>query len=124
MLAKANRITTAADYRRLTRTGRRQQQAHLLAYGRRVEGGPLRLGVIVTKKVGGAVVRNRVRRRIKAVGWALAQERSGLELVIRALPSAATACWSDLEGDVRAAVDALSVAPTGRARARSTTAAG
>ena len=32
------------------------------------------MGVIVSRAVGKAVVRNRVRRRMKAVGWALAQD--------------------------------------------------
>jgi ribonuclease P protein component len=71
--------------------------------------GPL-VGVIVSKHVGGAVVRNRVRRRIMA---ALGEYLSSLEnqdlIVIRALPGAHQVPWDTLrteigEGIRRAAV--------------------
>lgn len=108
MLAKANRVTRAADYRRIVRTGRRRRGALVLAYARPGdEAGPLRMGVIVAKNVGGAVVRNRVRRRIKAIGWQLAHEVRGLDVVVRALPPAAVAPFADLEREVGAAVRAL-----------------
>ena len=80
----------------------------MLAYARPgAEAGPLRMGVIVAKNVGGAVVRNRVRRRIKAVGWQLAHEVHGLDVVVRALPPAADAQFADLEREVTAAVRRL-----------------
>lgn len=68
------------------------------------------MGVIVAKNVGGAVVRNRVRRRIKAVGWQLAQEIHGLDVVVRALPASASVPWVTLEAEVRSAVHELAVA--------------
>jgi ribonuclease P protein component len=108
VLAKANRVTSAADYKRIVRTGRRRRGALTLAYGRPHEpDAPLRMGVIVAKNVGGAVVRNRVRRRIKAIGWELAHEVTGVDVVVRALPSASAARFADLEGEVRSAVRTL-----------------
>lgn len=108
MLAKANRVTTAADYRRLVRSGRRARGAFTLAYGRRTAvGDPLRVGVIVARNVGGAVVRNRVRRRIKAAAWPLTAEIAGLEVVLRALPPAATAGWPALADEVRHHITSL-----------------
>lgn len=108
MLAKANRVTTAVDYRRITRTGRRQRGGFVLAYGRwSAPSDPLRVGVIVARNVGNAVVRNRVRRRIKAVGWSLASNTTGLDVVVRALPESAHASWTALEAEVRATVEAL-----------------
>jgi ribonuclease P protein component len=65
------------------------------------------MGVIVARNVGKAVVRNRVRRRIKAVGWSLAQELHGLDVVLRALPSAADADFADIDGEVRRLVGVL-----------------
>jgi ribonuclease P protein component len=113
VLAKANRVTSATDYRRLVRSGRRARGALTLAYGRRTEAGdPLRVGVIVARNVGGAVVRNRVRRRIKAAAWPLSAEIRGLDVVVRALPAAAGASWDDLAGEVRSSVSTL--ATTGR----------
>ena len=60
-----------------------------------------RFGFIVSRQVGNAVVRNTVRRRLKAVcAGALDSVRPGSEIVIRALPRAATADFTDLRDDV------------------------
>ena len=108
MLAKANRIVAATDYRRLVRSGRKARGPLLLAYGSRsTEGAPLRMGVIVARNVGNAVVRNRVRRRIKAVGWSLAQDVHGLDVVLRALPASASADFVEIDGEVRRLVAKL-----------------
>ena len=108
MLAKANRVTSATDYRRLVRSGRRARGALILAYGRRTgTADPLRVGVIVARNVGGAVVRNRVRRRIKAAAWQLTAGTAGLDVVVRALPAAADASWQALAGEVEDAVSTL-----------------
>ena len=59
------------------------------------------MGFVVSKLVGGAVVRNRVRRRLRAV---VIEERGampdGLDLVVRALPPAATADFVTLRADL------------------------
>ena len=108
MLAKANRVTSATDYRRLVRSGRRMRGALTLAYARRsAPEAPLRVGIIVARNVGGAVVRNRVRRRIKAAAWELTGDVRGLDVVVRALPAAAVADWPALSGEVRDAVTTL-----------------
>ncbi|MGN6446817.1 ribonuclease P protein component [Amnibacterium sp.] len=108
MLAKANRIVAATDYRGLVRSGRKARGSLTLAYGRRSEpGSPMRMGVIVARNVGNAVVRNRVRRRIKAVGWSLAQDVRGLDVVFRVLPSAAAADFGAIDGEVRRLVAKL-----------------
>jgi ribonuclease P protein component len=79
-----------------------------LAYGRRTTpGDPLRVGVIVARNVGGAVVRNRVRRRIKAAAWPLTAGTFGLDVVVRALPSAADASWQAIATEVEDAVSSL-----------------
>ncbi|KJL38431.1 ribonuclease P protein component [Microbacterium terrae] len=55
----------------------------------------------MSKQVGGAVVRNTVRRRLKAV---CAQSLPGLgaggDIVIRALPTAASASFDELRDEV------------------------
>jgi ribonuclease P protein component len=61
-----------------------------------------RFGFIVSKQVGSAVVRNTVRRRLKAVcAEALDSVRPGSDVVIRALPSAASADFSELRDEVQ-----------------------
>jgi ribonuclease P protein component len=62
---------------------------------------PARFGFIVSKAVGNAVTRNTVRRRLKAVcAEALPDVREGADVVIRALPSSATASYQDLRSEV------------------------
>jgi ribonuclease P protein component len=108
VLAKANRIVSATDYRRLVRSGRKARGSLTLAYGRRSNPGePLRVGVIVARNVGNAVVRNRVRRRIKAVAWTMAQDVHGIDVVVRALPSAARAEFVDIDVEIRRLVGGL-----------------
>lgn len=64
-------------------------------------GGTPRFGFIVAKTVGNAVVRNRVRRRLKAVAHSIAPTLpDGAETVFRALPAAAEAPFSDLSAEV------------------------
>jgi ribonuclease P protein component len=63
--------------------------------------GPARFGFIVSRQVGGAVVRNTVRRRLKALcAESLPAVADGSEIVIRALPSAASAPFGELRRDV------------------------
>ena len=64
-----------------------------------------RFGFIVSKQVGVAVVRNRVRRRLKAVCYSLAPSLvGGADVVIRALPSAASASFAQLSLEVQRSV--------------------
>ena len=67
-----------------------------------VESAPVRFGFIVSKQVGNAVVRNAVRRRLKAVcADALPHVRPGTDVVIRALPAAAAADYGQLRDEVQ-----------------------
>lgn len=62
---------------------------------------PARFGFIVSKAVGGAVTRNRVRRRLKAiVERHLAEGFGGADVVFRVLPPAAGASFTDLSAEV------------------------
>ncbi|GAB2698452.1 hypothetical protein GCM10027089_20280 [Nocardia thraciensis] len=70
-------------------------------------GGP-RFGLIVSKAVGNAVVRHRVARRLRHICAPLASEVSAeADIVIRALPGAATASSAELDRQVRAALRKL-----------------
>ncbi len=102
MLAKPNRITRGSDYKAVVRRGSRCAAAHTVTYvGAASESADTRFGFIVSKQVGGAVVRNTVRRRLKAVcAAALPEVRPGTDVVIRALPSAATVEFGVLRDEV------------------------
>jgi ribonuclease P protein component len=58
------------------------------------------LAVVAGKRVGNAVVRNRVRRRLREIGRQL-PIRPGLDLILGARPAAATATFADLTAAVR-----------------------
>ncbi|GAB3794884.1 ribonuclease P protein component [Humibacter antri] len=111
MLAKANRIRSGVDYRLTVRKGARVHGPNTITYVRAgVEHaertGPVRFGFIVSKAVGVAVVRNTVRRRLKAVCRELLPELApGHEIVVRALPASAQASWITLQREIRRAVD-------------------
>lgn len=66
-----------------------------------------RAGFVVSKAVGGAVVRNLVQRRLRhLMRDRLAGLPAGTDVVVRALPSAATRSYADLDADLTAALAA------------------
>lgn len=124
MLAKHQRVATAADFKHAVRRGKRFTSEHAVVY---VVGAPClaharvagtaRFGFIVSKSVGNAVERNRVRRRLRAIaadylrGYAVSapQDSAAFELtttgppqmvVVRMLPGAAQTPWSVLRSEV------------------------
>ena len=102
MLARPNRLTRGADYKAVVRRGRRCAGPHTVTYVKASgEERAARFGFIVSKQVGSAVVRNTVRRRLKAVcAEALPSVLPGSDVVIRVLPNGATAAFHDLHTEV------------------------
>jgi ribonuclease P protein component len=76
-----------------------------------------RFGFTVSKKVGGAVVRNRVRRRLRALVAALdpGRLRQDFDYVLIARPGAEHRSYHDLETDLDQAIDRVH-RPRGRER--------
>ena len=65
-LPRAIRIKQGRDFARVRTAGRRAVLGCLIAnWLRRPEGSPSRLGVVVSKKVGNAVIRNRAKRLLR-----------------------------------------------------------
>ena len=92
----------------MIRSGRRAGTRHLVVH---VLGGPRdvppRAGFIVSAKVGNSVVRHRVTRRLRPlVRDHLDRLAPGTDLVIRALPAAASATSADLAADLRSGLAA------------------
>lgn len=63
--------------------------------------GPARVGFVVSKAVGPAVVRNRVKRRLRHLARESVTALPGSAvLVVRATPAAATATYQELAADL------------------------
>ena len=99
MLPSSSRLTSSDDFRACVRRGVRVGRDTLVIHALRIPRPPSRAGFVVSKAVGNAVTRNRVKRRLRhlAADW-LPGVPVPVEVVIRALPAAAT---GDLPGDFR-----------------------
>ncbi|MFG3698894.1 ribonuclease P protein component [Micromonospora sp. NPDC047620] len=135
MLAAAQRLRRSTDFAAAVRGGRRAGRGAIVVHlslpstpdaatatspeparssGAEQPSAPARAGFVVSKAVGNAVVRNRVRRRLRhLVRERLTELPPGSTLVVRALPAAAEAAYPRLGADLDAAI-AAARAPRGR----------
>lgn len=109
MLPARSRLKVAADFRATTRRGARAARPTLVVHVRQLNpsppssqdspiphDGPVesvepRVGFVVSRAVGNAVVRNRVKRRLRhLVAPMLTSFPQDVHMVVRALPAAAT----------------------------------
>lgn len=75
MAAKRRRLSRSAEFDRVYRDGSSHATRYLVLYSfprKGEEDGDVRLGVSVSRKVGGAVDRNRVKRTLREAFWSLA----------------------------------------------------
>jgi len=100
VLAKANRIVRGDDFRRIVRTGRRAGGPVAVVHRARPEAAVARFGFIVSKQVGNAVIRNRVRRRLSEIVREELHAIETADIVIRALPAAAEADFATLRAGI------------------------
>jgi ribonuclease P protein component len=110
VLPAAQRLRRRGDFTAAVRTGRRAGRGSLIVHLSRPAGAellPARVGFVVPKTVGGAVVRNAVRRRLRhLVRERLSALPPGVVLVVRALPGAADSSYARLGVDLDAALAA------------------
>ncbi|QPS34472.1 ribonuclease P protein component [Brevibacterium casei] len=103
MIPDAHRLRHGDDFRRVFRAGVRVRSDHLMAHSLRDvdDSHAARVGFIVSKAVGNAVTRNRVKRRLREiVRPRLGEFGTGSLFVVRALPNAAAADYSQLATEV------------------------
>ena len=103
------RLRRSEDYRKVQTQGRKVRQASLLVLYLPGEADQSRFGITVSRKVGNAVVRNRVKRWLRE---AIRRERQGAhgrwDVVFIAHPSAAEASYALIRSQVGAALLRLS----------------
>ncbi|MCP9958214.1 MULTISPECIES: ribonuclease P protein component [Streptomyces] len=114
MLPSENRLRRREDFAIAVRRGRRAGRPSLVVHlrsgatdphapGKSVS--PTRAGFVVSKAVGGAVLRNQVKRRLRhLMRERLALLPPGSLVVVRALPGAGDADYAQLARDLDAAL--------------------
>jgi ribonuclease P protein component len=100
-----DRLLRASEFRTVGQEGRRAADACFVVLVRErdrgVPSGTVRVGITVSRKVGPAVVRNRVKRRVRE--WfrsARAWMRPGIDLVVIARRAAAERSAHELDGEL------------------------
>ncbi|MDP9806345.1 ribonuclease P protein component [Trueperella bonasi] len=109
MLPAVNRMRDSADFRSATRKGLRSACRYFVIHV--VAGNPeadLLVGFTVSKKVGNAVTRNRVRRRLRHIMREYLDVPAE-KIVIRALPVSATASSGELRHALHSALVRLGI---------------
>ena len=112
MAAKRRRLSRSAEFERVYRQGRSKANRFLVLYAfprgeDDAQDGP-RLGLSVSRKVGGAVDRNRVKRCLREAFWAEAERLpEGSDYVVVARPDARDLAEREGMPGVRAALAEL-----------------
>lgn len=95
-------MRSSKDFQRTTRRGVRVGRPTLVVHAARIPDGDAvvgasagraapRVGFVVNRSLGNAVIRNRVKRRLRHLVIArVAEAPAGIDIVVRALPRAAT----------------------------------
>ncbi|MEX5302051.1 ribonuclease P protein component [Kocuria sabuli] len=101
MLPEQHRIRTSAQFSATTRSGARNGRRNVVVYVRpTAEERPARFGFVVSKAVGNAVRRNKVKRRLRELAQTTVRQAPyGYDVVVRALPPASAADWAELTAD-------------------------
>jgi ribonuclease P protein component len=103
---RGHRLLHRRHFLYLQRRGRRADARHLFLFFVPQRHRTRRFGFTVSRKVGGAVVRNRVRRRLReVVRLHMGHFANGCSFVLVAKPSAATADYQALQADVLSLAD-------------------
>jgi ribonuclease P protein component len=92
VLPRGSRLHASGDFRSTIRRGVRVGRPTLVLHVGPSGTDGVRVGMVVSKAVGNAVTRNRVKRRLRHLATAeLGRTPPGTDVVVRALPPAATA---------------------------------
>ena len=117
MLPRQNRVLTAAEFRQGFKSPVRSHTDWASFYLVRLgEAEPTRIGFVVSGTIGNAVVRNRVKRRLREASREfLGSHNTGLQLTIRVRPEAVAMDFESIKSQLLATAERL-VAKDGGAR--------
>ena len=99
-----------SDFRRVYARGKSTVSPRVVVYCRKNRQGKNRLGFTVSKKLGNAVTRNRVRRRLREIARLNAAEmKQGYDLILVARTRAVDSEFGKLETDVLRCLEQLQI---------------
>ena len=107
------RLRRSEDFRRVQRTGERRRSRHLVMVWLPAEREQPRFGLTVSRKVGNAVIRNRVKRWLRESIRRRRHGLTGLDVVFIARSSARDAGFDRILAEVSSLFDALRPVPEG-----------
>jgi len=101
---RACRIGARREFRAAYENGARHHGRLVVVFARPRAGGGLRLGLTATHRVGGAVARNRARRRVREIfrRWAATAPEVGVDLVVNISERATRSSFATLAAEVTA----------------------
>lgn len=103
VLARANRLRNAADFRLILRTGRKVSCSFgTVSLRETTSTSTARFGFVISRKVGNAVMRNKLRRQLRAISRETVDSGlMGIDVVIRALPGACDQSWNLISSELK-----------------------
>jgi ribonuclease P protein component len=109
------RLTDSPEFERVYRQGTAYRGRLFAVHAFPNEHGSPRLGLSVSRKVGKAVTRNTVRRRLREVfGLCVPDVPGDLDLVVSARPAAANATFEELRAEFGKSLDRFGGTPARR----------
>ena len=110
---KTSRLLKHADFDHVYQNGKRQFSGHMTVFSLRRDAGAPRVGFTVGRVLGGAVVRNRIKRRLReAVRRNLHALATPVDLVINPKKSVLTLDFAELEQEIGRAFEKISRQPS------------
>ncbi len=108
-LRREERLRRRADFKRCYEQGRRRHGAFSILYAAPNGLRHPRLGITVSRKVGKAFVRFRVKRRIREIyrRWSKRGKLPAIDLVVHVKPAAAAAEFRELRRELRGMLQQL-----------------
>lgn len=109
LLERRNRVTSPSEFKSIIRTGGKVVCPHFVCY--RVEANEAKFGIVVSKKNGNAVIRNRIRRRARAAARHLIDTQVtenkpvGGFFVLRFRPEASEPSFAEIRDELRLAMN-------------------
>ncbi len=101
-MKKENRLRKNMEFKKVYKSGKNYWNRNLILFIKKNGDKNTRIGISITKKIGNAVVRNKLKRRIKSINEDyITSIKSGYDIVIIPKKNAVELTFKDLESAVK-----------------------